>query len=65
MLAIRPEDVHGPRAALPERKPQRETNTMATPAATANRTVTKQSGIGASAGVVSELSLFWKVKPGH
>jgi hypothetical protein len=38
--------------------------TMATPAATKNHEATKQAGLGASAGVVSELSLFWTVKPG-
>jgi hypothetical protein len=40
------------------------TNTMATREATNTNQVTKQSGMGASAGVVSELSLFWTVKPG-
>jgi hypothetical protein len=65
MLAIRPEDEGGPRDVLPAITTQKETS-MATPTQTATETTrgTKQSGMGASAGVVSELSLFWTVKPG-
>ena len=38
---------------------------MATPVANTTDQVTTKSGKGAVAGVVSELSLFWAVKPGH
>ena len=38
---------------------------MATQVATTNDQITKQAGKGQSSGVVSELSLFWHVKPGH
>jgi hypothetical protein len=38
---------------------------MATQVATPNGQVTKKSGKGNVSGVVSELSTFWTVKPGH
>ena len=38
---------------------------MATQGATTNGQITTKSGKGNVAGVVSELSTFWTVKPGH
>jgi hypothetical protein len=67
MLAIRPEDERGPRDALPAIATRKETDTMATQTqnATGTAQVPTKSGKGNVSGVVSELTTFWTVTPGH